>query len=400
MEARLVERNSLEHRSKDILVSGVSFFSRLLSSDYRRALAAEAAGDYPLAARLYAQCGESVKVAEMHLLQVSPKSAREEALARLREAARWAAEDAGILRRAAHGIEREGRRDTPTAPPDAELLREASALYERASAYRQAAQCLEAIGDPRAADLWGRAGDLSRMEALLDRDRAEAQAKEALREAWEEYRLEMAAGRRERARAGLERCCDSPAAGAERPEYLRLREDLDRRRRRGFVTVGQTVYAGVFPLILGRDGASGLALNDGSVSRQHAKIEFASGSFVLADCESRNGTRLDGIAIGDAMALGERGQIGLGDDCVIDFAIRGQRIELAVVRGRERGWKLRAQTTPFELATGVTLRFEFGRPLLRSERGPFRLGAETASQEIEPIAGDAITLDNLRWEIA
>ena len=378
----------------------MSFFSRLLSSDYRRALAAEAAGDFPLAARLYAQCGESLKVAEMHLLQVSPKSAREEALARLREAARWAAEDANILRKAAQGIEREGRRDTPTAPPDAELLREAAALYERAGAFRQAAQCLEAIGDPRAADVWGRAGDLSRMEALLDRDRAETQAKEALREAWEEYRLELAAGRRERARAALERCCDSPAAGAERPEYLRLREDLDRRRRRGYVAFGQTVYTGVFPIILGRDGVSGLALHDGSVSRQHAKIELSGGGFVLTDCGSRNGTRLDGIAIGDSIALGERGQIGLGDDCVIDFAIRGERIELSVVRGRERGWKLLAQTTPFELLPGVTLRFEFGRPLLRSEREPFRLAGETAAQEIEPICGDAVTLDGERWEIA
>ena len=379
----------------------MSFLSRLLSSDYRRALAAEAAGDFPLAARLYAQCGESLKVAEMHLLQVGPKSPREEALSRLREAARWAGEDAGLLRKAAQGIEREGRRDAPTAPPDGELLREAAALYERASAYRQAAICLEAIGDPRAADVWGRAGDLSRMEALLDRDRAEAQAREALRESWEEYRMELAAGRRERARAAIERCCDSPAAGAERPEYLRLREELVGRRRHGFLALrGQTVYAGVFPIILGRDGASGLALHDGSVSRQHAKIEFVDGKFVLTDCGSRNGTRLDGVAIGDAIALGERGQIGLGDDCVIDFAVRGVQLELAVTRGRERGWKLYAQTAPFELAAGVTLRFEFGRPLLRSERGPFRLGGETAAQEIEPIAGDAIALGEARWEIA
>jgi len=379
----------------------VSFLSRLLSSDYRRALAAEAAGDYSLAARLYAQCGETRKVAEMHLLQIGPKTQRDEALARLREAARWAGDDGTLLRKAAQGIEREGRRDAPTAPPDGELLREAAELYERASAFRQAAMCMEAAGDAtRAAELWGRAGDLTRMESLLDRERAGERAAEALREAWEEYGLEMAAGRREKARAAIERCCTSPAAGAERPEYLRLREELDGRRLSDFVGLrGNLVYAGAFPIVLGREGTSGLALRDGSVSRQHARIDFQGGRFVLSDFGSRNGTRLDGIAIANAIELGERGEIGLGEDCGIEFAVRGKRLELAVTRGREKGWRLLAQPAPFELATGVMLRFEGGRPILRSERGPFRLSGQMASSEIECIRGDVVSLEGATWEV-
>jgi tetratricopeptide (TPR) repeat protein len=397
-----VERDSLEHRSKDILVFGVSFLSRLLSSDYRRALAAEAAGDYSLAARLYAQCGETRKVAEMHLLQIGPKTQRDEALSRLREAARWAADDQTLLRKAALGIEREGRRDAPTAPPDGELLHEAAELYERAGAFRQAALCLEAAGDAaQAAELWGRAGDLGRMESLLDRERAGERAGEELHEAWEEYGLEMAAGRREKAREAIERCCSSPAAGAERPEYLRLREELDGRRLQGFVALRRNfAYAGAFPIVLGREGSSGLALRDGSVSRLHARIDFADGKFVLSDFGSRNGTRLDGIAIGDAIVLGERGEIGLGDDCGIEFVVRGERLELAVTRGREKGWRLHAQLAPFELAAGVVLRFENGRPIVRSERGPFRLGGQMASSEIECIRGDVISLDGTTWEVA
>jgi tetratricopeptide (TPR) repeat protein len=380
----------------------VSFLSRLLSSDYRRALAAEAAGDYSLAARLYAQCGETRKVAEMHLLQISPKMQRDEALSRLREAARWAADDQTLLRKAAQGIEREGRRDAPTAPPDGELLREAADLYERAGAFRQAALCMEAAGDAaRAAELWGRAGDLARMESLLDRERAGERAGEELHAAWEEYGLEMAAGRREKARMAIEKCCASPAAGAERPEYLRLREELDLRRLHRFVPLrGNLVYTGTFPIVLGREGASGLALRDGSVSREHARIDLANGKFVLVDCGSRNGTRLDGIAIADAIELGESGEISLGEDCGIEFTVRPGRIALRVVRGRERGWRLIAQRGPFELAQGVSLRFEGGHPLLRSERGPFRLDGRMASSEIEPLRGDAIALDDVSWEIA
>src|SRR5262245_49108099 len=141
MKARLVQGNSLEHRADPkrprfgirppsawgIRVSAVSFLSRWVTGDYRRALAGGAAGDYPLAARLYAQCGESRKLAEMQLLQVGAQTAREEALGRRREAARWAHGESTLLRRAAQGIEREGRRDTPTVPPDGELLREAAA---------------------------------------------------------------------------------------------------------------------------------------------------------------------------------------------------------------------------------------------------------------------------------
>jgi hypothetical protein len=379
----------------------VSFLSRWLSSDYRRALAAEAVGDYPLAARLYAQCGESRKVAEMQLLQVGPQTAREEVLGRLREAARWAHGESTLLRRAAQGIEREGRRDTPTVPPDGELLREAAALYERAGAFRQAAQCLEGVGEPaRAADLWGRAGDLARMEALLDREREGERVKAELREAWEEYRLELAAGRRERARAAMEKCCTSPAATAERPEYLRLRADLDTRRRQGFVALrGNLIYVGTFPVALGRDGTSGLALHDGSVSRQHAHIDFSQGQFVLVDCGSRNGTRLDGIAISEPIALGERGEIGLGDDCGIAFFVHTEHLELRVTRGRDRGWRLLAGQAPFELAPGVRLRFEAGRPIVRSERGPFRLAGQLASSEIEWISGDVASIADMTWEV-
>src|SRR5215468_2424860 len=102
----------------------------------------------------------------MHLLRVRPEAARAEVLAELREAARWARgattrqRDAAQakLREVARALAREAVRDTPTVPPELELLREAAVLYDEGGAPAEAAECLEAAGEPaRAAELYGRA---------------------------------------------------------------------------------------------------------------------------------------------------------------------------------------------------------------------------------------------------
>jgi hypothetical protein len=412
----------------------MGFLQRLLSSDYRQALAAEAASDFALAARLYAQCGETLKVAEMHLLRVRPEAGREDNLRALREAARWGAEAltrrpeeaAQLLCKVARGLSREARRDAPTVATELELLREAASLYECASALREAAECFESIGELlRAAELYGRAGDLSRMEALLDREREQARSAFELREAWEQYRMELLTGRRSVARAALQRCAASPMAGAERAEYLRLLEELGGRwLSGGHVTLrvgleAPTVYTRL-PVVLGRDGASGLALRDGSVSRHHARISLrpagpkaasdgagpAPGDgprLVLCDCGSKNGTRLGGLPIGGEITLGERGEIALGDDCVLEFEWRagtdGGRLELRVVRGRERGWRLCAQDAPFALSPTVDLRFVGGQPVLRNAAGPFTLGGVPAAVEVELLRSDRVGADGTSWEV-
>src|SRR6476661_7013597 len=68
----------------------VTFFKRMFSADFRRAVAAEAAGDYAEAARAYALAGEHAKVAEMHLLRAERAPSPEANLAELRAAVRWA----------------------------------------------------------------------------------------------------------------------------------------------------------------------------------------------------------------------------------------------------------------------------------------------------------------------
>src|SRR5262245_60970055 len=70
--------------------SAVSFLRRILSGDYRRAVAAEAAGEYAEAARYYALAGEREKVALMHLLRAGRAPTHLEEIDGLRDALRWA----------------------------------------------------------------------------------------------------------------------------------------------------------------------------------------------------------------------------------------------------------------------------------------------------------------------
>src|SRR5262252_4693975 len=65
----------------------------MFSADFRRAVAAEAAGDYAEAARAYALAGERVKVAEMHLLRAERAPSPAAKLHELKAAIRWADAD-------------------------------------------------------------------------------------------------------------------------------------------------------------------------------------------------------------------------------------------------------------------------------------------------------------------
>ncbi|MDO4551073.1 MAG: FHA domain-containing protein [Planctomycetia bacterium] len=65
------------------------------------------------------------------------------------------------------------------------------------------------------------------------------------------------------------------------------------------------------PLKIGREGGNTILLNDERVSRYHLNILEKNGKILLADCNSTNGTRLNGetvmaaeIHIGDIISLG------------------------------------------------------------------------------------------------
>jgi pSer/pThr/pTyr-binding forkhead associated (FHA) protein len=63
---------------------------------------------------------------------------------------------------------------------------------------------------------------------------------------------------------------------------------------------------------IGRDAACEICLDDGKVSRVHARIDLSGGAFVLYDL-SRNGVALNGRRMGKPTALSQDDKIQLGD---------------------------------------------------------------------------------------
>lgn len=63
--------------------------------------------------------------------------------------------------------------------------------------------------------------------------------------------------------------------------------------------------------VVGRDTSAGITINDTMASRNHFKVEARSGSYVLVDLNSKNGTLLNGSRVREAkIAAGDRIQVG------------------------------------------------------------------------------------------
>jgi hypothetical protein len=71
-------------------------------------------------------------------------------------------------------------------------------------------------------------------------------------------------------------------------------------------------------LTIGRGASNGLALDDGRVSRRHARLVARDGLLILTDLGSTNGTRVNGQAIRE-LTIGAGDEIRIGDS-VIDVA--------------------------------------------------------------------------------
>lgn len=69
-------------------------------------------------------------------------------------------------------------------------------------------------------------------------------------------------------------------------------------------------------LTLGRATDNALVLHDARVSRHHARLQVRQGRLVLADLHSTNGTRVNGVRVGE-VALGEGDRIQMGDTTLV-----------------------------------------------------------------------------------
>lgn len=66
------------------------------------------------------------------------------------------------------------------------------------------------------------------------------------------------------------------------------------------------------PLTLGRASSNSIVVDDAFASALHAQISESEGKLWLEDCQSRNGTRLNGEPIGGRTILADGDVIGIG----------------------------------------------------------------------------------------
>ena len=89
------------------------------------------------------------------------------------------------------------------------------------------------------------------------------------------------------------------------------------------------------PVSIGREEGNTLRLNDERVSRFHAKIHLDGDDYILTDCESTNGTRVNGNAVQiRRLRVGDR--VGVGRSLLLfgsneDIAARMAKIGRAHV---------------------------------------------------------------------
>ena len=77
-------------------------------------------------------------------------------------------------------------------------------------------------------------------------------------------------------------------------------------------------------LVIGRDPSSGICIPEAAVSRQHARVHYREGQWVLTDLGGRNGTLVDGEFVGD-IALEHLHEIRVGD-AIFKFVQAGAEV--------------------------------------------------------------------------
>ncbi len=386
----------------------MSFLRRMLSADYRAAVAAEAAGNVDLAAERYGLAGENAGAVRMHLARAARAGTRQAEIGALRDAIRWAAEDPELQRQASAALGKvlyeAAKAEGIATERDRARVREAAELLVTGEHHALAGEALETIGDHlAAANAYSAGGLVERMEvALAKDDDASGKAREE-KDAFAGYDTAMRVGRRDDARSELVRAVASASVAGE---YRRLLDQLDTAlltagkvelKRRGKPLI---VVCGAQKLVLGRDQLCDLTLRAGGVSRQHAEIELEAGAFTLRDLDSRNGTSVSGLPLAGKVPLAGTGRFGLGDECALDFELVDGTLIIRVANGMDRGVALVAapEGQRIELAAvGVRLDlvFQRGRPLLgRGASREVTFNAEPLGDvRVQLIRGDRVVVD-------
>ena len=388
------------------------FLSRLFgSAELVRALEAEAGGDYVEAARLYANAGERAKVAQMHLLASERAGTPALRIDELREAVRWADGDGdqatGVRRRVAAAMLAFVSSRGLVTDGDRALLAQAASLFSSAGDAGGAGRCHALLGaSEAAADAYQAAGDVESLEQLLDGEADRRRRAVAVGEALEDHRMRLRAGDAGGALASLEQALltvgpQGRAALQRDIDELALRRlPIGTLRLRSASVIAIAASA---PVDVGRELGCALPLRDAGISRRHARIEHAEGTWYVTDLGSKNGTTLGGMPVG-RVPLSDDSTLGIGALCTLRVRLSGLRATLTIERGLDVGAVLYvSEDGPVVVVashpTGsLRVRFEAGHPRVAAVSAPLWLNGVQVTREVEPLAGDVLECAGQKWE--
>jgi hypothetical protein len=292
----------------------------------------------------------------------------------------------------------------PLSPEDRQALLTAAQLLLEVDAPAEAAPVFERADEQRrAAQAWGAAGELARMEACLAREQSRQDARRGERDLVARFEDLMLAGQRLAALDSL--------AGTEAQALRASALDVERRLCAGRhlalrVASGTIVHLAGLPAVLGRDGSCQVMLRDPGVSRRHASLSFEDSRFFVQDAGSRAGTGLGGTRLAGRVSLPPTGELSLGERCRLTFKVHGSGLlELESRDGLDRGLHTWLGAGPLPLAP--VLAGGDGLRIILDERSahiepacPVRLNGKLVGQSIDVLRGDLIESGDLRLEIA
>ena len=380
---------------------------RIFDGAYRRARRAEGRGDYRAAAALYAEADLPDEAASALLVHAARQTETESKLTALRDALRWLEPREGRWREVQTQIgmsllERGQRRAGSPTREERAQLEEAAERLEAAERFSEAATAFELLDrkDDMARCLQ-HAGDVERLEALLQESTAEARRERKLRSLVNEYEMTLAVGARLEARKALEEAIELAPEDSSLADLLRRLESrfLRGRALRVRVDGSELAFVGGSEVTLGREGD--VVVRGTGVSRRHATLRMADGKVFVRDLQSRNGTLIEGIPVGGEVALEGEVEIGLGDDVAVFVRPGDGFLQLRVLRGLDRD--LQAYVGASELRHEGLLcgiRFEGGHPTLTPDSGAAtRLGRQKVVATILLLAEDRVEVAGALVEV-
>lgn len=393
----------------------MSFLRRVFDGTYRRARRAEGRGEYRAAAELYAEAGADAEAGEAWLFHAARLQGVEERVAAYRDALRWFPEGTPKAREVAGHIgmarlEDAQRRGVHTAD-DRRLLEEAAAHLEQAERPAYAATAYELLGQRDAATrCLEAAGEIERLEALLEQGAQEAAGERERRSAVRDYEMAMIVGHRREAMAALERVTAGarlrgvPTDGSADAEVRDLMRRLEARRtpplRCGLKVGGVSVALfGALPVTLGRE--ADVCVRGTGVSRAHCRVSLGADGFVLEDLGSSNGTLVRGVPLGGPLPLTGPTDVGLGDDVSLRIEPSPEALTIRVLSGLDSGSVALVGKGALVLpGASAQVRFEAGYGVLTAlSGGTVQLAGQRCIAPVDLLREDVLSVDGVRVEV-